>query len=121
MTPPTMSAAPGHPPTSRASATTTRFHRRVLAALNEAAIPFLVGGGHALERYLGIGRSVRDLDLFMRERDVSGTLHLIEELLGYRGEMTFPHWLAKIKRSGEDCIDVIFNSGNAVCAVDDDW
>jgi hypothetical protein len=35
--------------------------------------------------------------------------------------MTFPHWLAKIKRDDREHIDVIFNSGNAVCAVDDEW
>jgi len=102
-------------------AATRHFYRRVLAALNTAGVEFLVGGGHALERYLGIGRSVKDLDLFLRERDVPAALALIEERLRYRTEMTFPHWLAKIKRDDHDHIDVIFNSGNAVCAVDDDW
>jgi Nucleotidyl transferase of unknown function (DUF2204) len=102
-------------------AATRHFYRRVLVELNAAGVEFLVGGGHALERYLGIGRSVKDLDLFMREHDVPAALARIEERLGYRTEMTFPHWLAKIKRDDHDHIDVIFNSGNAVCAVDDDW
>lgn len=102
-------------------AATRRFFRRVLAELNRAGVEFLVGGGHALERYLGIGRSVNDLDLFMRERDVPTALARVESRLGFRTEMTFPHWLAKIKRDEQDHIDVIFNSGNALCAVDDDW
>jgi len=103
------------------SAATRRFHRRVLAELNAAGIEYLVGGGHALAHYLGIGRSVKDLDLFMRERDVPDALARIEGRLGYRGVLTFPHWLAKIERDTGDHIDVIFNSGNAVCVVDDDW
>ena len=105
----------------RPSAATQRFHASVLAELNAAGCEFLVGGGHALEWYLGIGRSVKDLDLFMRERDVPGALSHVAERLGYTWEMTFPHWLAKIKRDDREHIDVIFNSGNAVCAVDDDW
>jgi hypothetical protein len=100
---------------------TQRFHASVLTTLNAAGFEFLVGGGHALERYLGIGRSVKDLDLFMRERDVPAALSHVEERLGHAWEMTFPHWLAKIKRDDREHIDVIFNSGNAVCAVDDDW
>ena len=105
---------------TRLAAATRQFYTSVLAELNQASIEFLVGGGHALESYLGIGRSVKDLDLFMRERDVPAALALIEERLGYATEMTFPHWLAKIKRGKRDHIDVIFNSGNAVCPVDDE-
>jgi hypothetical protein len=116
--------APARPPALRSrrpSAATQRFHASVLAELNAVGCEFLVGGGHALERYLGIGRSVKDLDLFMRERDVPGALSHVAERLGYAWEMTFPHWLAKIKRDDREHIDVIFNSGNAVCAVDDEW
>jgi len=102
-------------------AATRRFYRRVLAELNAAGVEFLVGGGHALERYLGIGRSVKDLDLFMRERDVPAALVHIEKRLGYLTELTFPHWLAKIKRDDQDHIDVIFSSSNSACPVDDDW
>src|SRR6266508_1620289 len=99
---------------------TRRFYRRVLAELHSARFPFLVGGGHALERFLGIGRSVKDLDLFMRERDAPAALAHIERRLGYRTELTFPHWLGKIKRA-DDHIDVIWSSGNSACPVDDDW
>jgi hypothetical protein len=99
---------------------TRRFYTSVLAELSEARIEFLVGGGHALESYLGIGRSVKDLDLFMRERDVPAALTLVERRLGYGTELTFPHWLAKIKRDEREHIDVIFNSGNAACPVDDE-
>ena len=105
---------------TRISAVTRRFYTSVLTELNQAGVEFLVGGGHALESYLGIGRSVKDLDLFMRERDVPAALALVEQRLGYGTELTFPHWLAKIKRGEREHIDVIFNSGNAVCPVDDE-
>ena len=39
---------------------------------------------------------MKDLDLFIRERDVAGALRLVEERLGYASELTFPHWLAKV-------------------------
>jgi hypothetical protein len=106
---------------SQPSAATQRFYTSVLAELNAAGIQFLVGGGHALESYLGIGRSVKDLDLFMREHDVPAALGRIEERLGFQSEITYRHWLAKIKHDGREHIDVIFNSGNAGCAVDDEW
>ena len=105
---------------TRLSAVTRRFYTSVLTELGQGGIEFLVGGGHALESYLGIGRSVKDLDLFIRERDVSAALALVEQRLGYGTELTFPHWLAKIKRDEREHIDVIFNSGNAVCPVDDE-
>jgi predicted nucleotidyltransferase len=121
MSAPAAPPARGRPGGSGVAAPTRRFYRRVLAELNAAGVEFLVGGGHALERYLGIGRSVKDLDLFMRERDVPAALRHVEARLGHRTEVTFPHWLAKIIRDEENHIDVIFNSGNAVCPVDDDW
>ena len=97
-----------------------RFYRRVLRALNAAGIDFVVGGGYALELHLGIGRTTKDLDLFLRPSDVRATLEHFRSL-GFGAELTFPHWLAKIKRDDREHIDVIFNSGNAVCAVDDEW
>src|SRR5262245_53524637 len=103
---------------TRLRAVTRRFYTAVLTELNRAGVDFLVGGGHALESYLGIGRSVKDLDLFMRERDVPAALALVEQQLSYGTELTFPHWLAKIKRDEREHIDVIFNSGNAVCPVE---
>jgi len=39
---------------------------------------------------------------------------------GYRTELTYPHWLAKVY-SGESFIDLIFNSGNGMSPVDDGW
>jgi len=85
-----------------------------------ASTPFLLGGGYALEYFTGVNRrTTKDLDLFVHRRDVSRLLVALEEE-GLRTEMAFPHWLAKI-HVGDDCIDVIFSSGNGVAVVDDGW
>jgi len=96
-----------------------RFYRRILRALNAAGIDFVVGGGYALERHLGIGRPTKDLDLFLRPGDVRPALDHLRSL-GIGAELTFPHWLAKVTRR-DDQVDLIFNSGNGVVPVDDDW
>jgi hypothetical protein len=110
------------PPREAAAAGTTRhrFYRRVLRELTAAGIDFLVGGGYAVERYLGIGRLVKDLDLFLRAGDVQKALDHLGQRLACDTELTFPHWLGKVRKRG-DHVDLIFGAGNGVCSVDDDW
>jgi hypothetical protein len=90
-----------------------------LTVLLDAGVPFLVGGAYAFERYTGIARHTKDLDVFVRERDYRRALAALEAD-GCRGELTFPHWLAKAY-CGDHFVDVIFGSGNGVAPVDDDW
>jgi hypothetical protein len=40
--------------------------------------------------------------------------------LGFKAEIAYSHWLAKAYL-GDKFIDVIFNSGNSVAEVDDEW
>lgn len=95
-------------------------HRAALAALNDAGVQYLVGGAYALQMELGvILREVKDLDLFLRPRDVEAALAALRRA-GYETDLTFPHWLAKAW-AGDDFIDVIFCSGNGIVTVDDDW
>jgi hypothetical protein len=98
---------------------TADFYRRALQSLVDARIPFLVGGAFAHACFTGIRRSTKDLDLFIRRSDYERVAQLMHEQ-GWRAEMTFPHWLAKV-HAGEDFIDLIFNSGNGVTPVDDRW
>jgi hypothetical protein len=42
------------------------------------------------------------------------------EAAGCRGEVPFPHWLAKAY-CGDHFVDLIFSSGNGIAPVDDDW
>jgi hypothetical protein len=94
-------------------------YRAALLALTRERVPFLVGGGYALERYTGVRRGSRDLDLFVREVDLPRALMVLERS-GFSTEVTFSHWLAKAHASG--CyIDIIFSSGNGIAQVDDSW
>lgn len=96
-----------------------RFYRNALSSLLERNIPFLVGGAYALERHTGIVRHTKDFDIFVLPSDAPRTLQVLEDT-GYQTEMVFPHWLGKAFH-GDYFIDIIFNSGNGLCRVDDDW
>jgi hypothetical protein len=98
---------------------TAVFYRRALGALLAAEVPFLVGGAFAHACFTGIRRWTKDLDLFIRREDFERVASLMEAE-GWRAEIAYPHWLAKVY-AGEDFIDLIFNSGNGVTPVDDQW
>lgn len=104
---------------SQETAAARRRYRRALVTLRLAGIPFLVGGAYAMERYTGIARWTKDLDLFVLPRDIHASLDALARS-GFRTEMTFPHWLAKAFHR-RDFIDLIFGSGNGVCPVDEEW
>jgi Nucleotidyl transferase of unknown function (DUF2204) len=95
------------------------FYRRAQLVLKEARIPFLIGGAFALEFYTGVWRYTKDLDIFVRPRDIQEILKAASAA-GFRTELTFSHWLGKIF-DGDDFVDVIFSSGNGVARVDDSW
>ncbi|HEY0826215.1 MAG TPA: nucleotidyltransferase [Ramlibacter sp.] len=98
---------------------TAAFYRRALRVLVDAEIPFLVGGAFAHACFTGIRRSTKDLDLFIRRQDF-GRASALMRAEGWRTELTYPHWLAKVY-DGEEFIDLIFNSGNGLTPVDDRW
>lgn len=99
---------------------TADFYRQALAILTTSKVPFLVGGAYALERYTGIQRHTKDLDVFVHAGDCRRVLDVFSET-GYRGELTFPHWLGKVFGPNGDFIDVIFSSGNGIARVDAAW
>lgn len=98
---------------------TAAFYRRALQLLVDAQVPFLVGGAFAHACFTGIRRSTKDLDLFIRRADYDRVAALAHAE-GWRAEVTYPHWLAKVY-AGSDFIDLIFNSGNGVTPVDELW
>lgn len=98
---------------------TAAFFRRALRLLVDAEVPFLVGGAFAHACFTGIRRSTKDLDLFIRREDYE-RLAALMEAEGWRTEMTYPHWLAKVY-AGDDFIDLIFNSGNGITPVGEHW
>lgn len=95
------------------------FYRRALQALNGAQVPFLVGGAFAHACHTGIRRATKDLDLFIRREHYDGIAQLMVQH-GWRCELRYPHWLAKI-HDGTEFIDLIFNSGNGVTPVNECW
>ncbi len=95
------------------------FYRRVLRTLNRREVQFLVGGAQTLENFTGITRKVKDLDIYVRPRDVPSALDSLSSA-GYQTEMSFPHWLAKA-RERKLFVDIIFRSGNGLCEVNDIW
>ena len=98
---------------------TFAFYGRSLRALNEAEVPYLVGGAYAFERYTGIARHTKDFDIFVHPGDVDRVFATLTAT-GCDTEVTFPHWLGKA-RCGADLVDIIFSSGNGVAAVDALW
>jgi hypothetical protein len=95
------------------------FYQSAIRYLHEAGIPFLVGGAYSFWRHTGLERHTKDFDIFVRPDDCERVLKTLAAA-GYSVELTFSHWLGKAY-SGENCIDVIFSSGNGVARVDDEW
>jgi hypothetical protein len=95
------------------------FHRRSVAALRAAEVPFLIGGAYMVEVCGGVSRSTKDFDLYVRPNHVKAALRALARA-GYKTELTFPHWLAKATYEG-DIVDLIFRAGNGLCEVDDSW
>lgn len=95
------------------------FYLRAMSILDDSEMPYLVGGGYALAAHTGVVRQTKDLDLFMRRADSREALKILGAA-GYRTEETWPHFLVKVI-SDPAFIDILDNSGNGLCAVDDEW
>jgi hypothetical protein len=95
------------------------FYQSAIRYLQAAAVPFLVGGAYSFARHTGLERHTKDFDIFVRPADCERVLQTLAGA-GYSVELTFPHWLGKAF-SGDNCIDVIYSSGNGIARVDDDW
>jgi hypothetical protein len=98
---------------------TRDFYVRVMTALHDAELPFMVAGAYALRHHTGISRQTKDLDLFVTRDDIQRALDVLQRA-GFRTELTFSHWLGKVY-DGEDFIDIIFSSGNGVATVDEEY
>jgi hypothetical protein len=79
----------------------------------------MLGGAFAMFKYTGIYRDTKDLDIFCKSGEYPRILKCFAEK-GYRTELTDVRWLAKVFK-GEYFIDIIFDTVNHICAVDDTW
>lgn len=96
-----------------------QFYEDALRTLSNAGVPFLVGGALALKHFAGIARDTKDLDVFLRKRDLSLAMEVLDAE-GFETDVLYPHWLAKAW-SGPHFVDFIFDSANGLCPVDDAW
>jgi hypothetical protein len=95
------------------------FYRDVLRHLNAMGVPYLVGGTYGFARITGLMTPTKDLDLFLRRQDCDRVCaSLVAQ--GYDAALRYPHWLAKVRHE-RHVIDLIFNSGNGLSPVDDEW
>lgn len=95
------------------------LYSEVLTALNENGVPYAVAGAVSLEKYTGIWRETKDLDLFMESQNVRKALSVLERR-GFRCETLDPVWLSKAHR-GEYFVDLISGMSNGVIMVDESW
>jgi Nucleotidyl transferase of unknown function (DUF2204) len=114
-----MTASTATAPAIYGEGSPTEFHRRSVAALYAAEVPFLIGGAYMVEVCGGVSRSTKDFDLYVRPKHVDAALEALARA-GYKTEIAFPHWLAKATYDGE-MLDLIFRAGNGLCEVDDSW
>jgi hypothetical protein len=95
------------------------YYQAALDAMINSGVPFMVGGAYALRGYTGIVRETKDFDVFCRPGDYP---HLLETLIraGYEPKVTDPNWIVKAYQ-GDHYVDIIFDSANGSCRVDDSW
>ena len=70
------SACPAH-----LELTTFAFYTRALKALNDAGVPYLVGGAYAYERYTGIARHTKDFDVFVKPNDLDAAFAVLRAVV----------------------------------------
>lgn len=95
------------------------FYSDSLLLLNESGVQYLLGGGFAFSYYTGIYRDTKDLDIFCRNSSYPKILKFFGDK-GFRTELTDARWIAKIFKD-EYYIDLIFDTPNGICTVDDSW
>lgn len=95
------------------------FYTEVLSLLHQNDLSFMLGGGFAMYQYTGIDRDTKDLDIFCKASEYPKILKLMADK-GFQTELTDVRWLAKINKDNH-YIDVIFDTVNNICKVDDTW
>ena len=94
-------------------------HSSALEALNQAGVPYLVGGAYAMFHHTGVVRYTKDLDLFLAPT-AEGRARAVLESSGWSTHVHEPTWLSKAVR-GQAHVDLIHGSGNGLSKVDDSW
>lgn len=105
--------------TEKQRAESQAFYRDAIQLLQEGGCQFMLGGAFAMFHYTGIFRDTKDLDIFCKSTEYPRILKYFSER-GFRTEVTDARWLAKVFQ-GEYFIDIIFDTVNNICTVDNIW
>ncbi len=97
------------------------FYKQILLLLKESGIEFMVGGSFAVFEYTSTMRETKDMDIYCRPRDYAEILRFFAQKDGYDTQLTDVRWLAKIFDQEGRFIDIIFDTVNNICKVDDAW
>lgn len=95
------------------------FYLHVLETLQLHSINFMLGGGAAMYLHTGIERDLKDVDIFCKVSEYPRILKILATE-GFQTELTDVRWLVKVFKD-EHYIDIIFDTVNNICAVDDSW
>lgn len=95
------------------------FYKEALDMLHASGAHFMIGGAFAFFHHTGIYRNTKDLDVFCKSSEYPQIMKYFKEH-GYATELTDVRWLAKVFK-GEYYVDLIFNTPNNICTVDDTW
>lgn len=95
------------------------FYKEALDILNESGVRYMLGGAFAMFHYTGIYRDTKDLDIFCKPSDYPKILKLFADK-GFETHLYDVRWLCKVYR-GDYFIDIIFDTVNNICRVDDSW
>lgn len=94
-------------------------YRDAVQVLEQAQVPFAVGGAFAIHKHTGIWRTTKDLDLLLPPEAVPRALAELRRN-GFETSIEDPVWLAKAYR-GDYFVDLITGMGNACLIVDESW
>lgn len=95
------------------------FYREALEHLNNSGANYMLGGAFAFFHHTGIFRDTKDLDVFCKSSEYPKIMQFFAGL-GFKTELTDVRWLAKIFKN-DYYIDIIFDTVNNICTVDDSW
>jgi hypothetical protein len=96
-----------------------KIYKNALQAINEADIPYLVGGGLAYTHHTGYQRDFNDLDLFCKAGDYPKILEVLKEK-GFTVTVPDEKWLAKAVID-EIEIDLLSSIPNSSYIVNESW
>ena len=98
---------------------TADVYAEAIEALDADGVPYMLGGALAFNRYTGIWRDTKDLDVFCKPGDAHRVLDALEAR-GFSTEVIYESWLGKGWK-GKVFVDVIWRNANALFPVTNEW